>query len=109
MFVNAGGRPVGSWGELAAFSTYVAHLLPTGVGGFLIGDDQKLERIARSNLFHGRSDKYLSMADENQNNKGLVRSRFVFDRIGWHFRLTELEAAIGLSQLEKGNKRQNDR
>lgn len=102
MFVEVKGKPVGSWGNLAAFSTYVAHLLPTGVGGFLVGDDKKIESIARSLLFHGRSDHYLSMNDENQQNRKVIRSRFQFGRIGWHFRLTELEAAIGLSQLENG-------
>lgn len=102
MFVKVKNKPVGSWSELAAFSTYAAHLLPTGVGGFLIGDDPKLEILARSNLFHGRSDRYLSLNDENQQDKQLIRARFQFDRIGWHFRLTELEAAIGLSQLEGG-------
>ena len=100
MFVKVKRKPVGSWGELAAFSTYVAHLLPTGVGGFLAGDDKKIEAIARSFLFHGRSDHYLSVNDENQQDKTVIRSRFQFDRTGWHFRLTELEAAIGLSQLE---------
>jgi len=100
MFVGIKRRPVGSFGTLAAFSTYVAHLLPTGVGGFLVGDDKKIESIARSYLFHGRSDHYLSVNDENQKDKTIIRSRFQFDRIGWHFRLTELEAAIGLSQLE---------
>ena len=102
MFVGIKQRPVGSWGDLAAFSTYVAHLLPTGVGGFLLGNDKKIESIARSYLFHGRNDRYLSINDENQKDKTVIRSRFQFDRIGWHFRLTELEAVIGLSQLETG-------
>lgn len=100
MFVGVKRRPVGSWGNLAAFSTYVAHLLPTGIGGFLVGDDQKIESIARSYLFHGRSDRYLSVNDENQKDKRIIRSRFQFDRIGWNFRPTEFEAAVGLSQLE---------
>lgn len=103
MFVGINRRPVGSWGDLAAFSTYVAHLLPTGVGGFLLGNDKKMESMARSYLFHGRSDRYLSVNDENQKNKTVIRSRFQFDRIGWHFRLSELEAAIGLSQLTSGD------
>ena len=103
MFVGVKKRSVGSWGDLAAFSTYVAHLLPTGVGGFLLGDDKKIESMARSYLFHGRSDRYLSVNDENQKNKTVIRSRFKFDRIGWHFRLCELEAAIGLSQLASGD------
>jgi dTDP-4-amino-4,6-dideoxygalactose transaminase len=77
MFVGIGKRPVGSFGNLAAFSTYVAHLLPTGVGDFLVGDDDSAA-------------------------KPVIQNRFRFDRIGFHYRLTEMEAAIGLSQLEKG-------
>ena len=99
MFVKAKKKPVGSFGDLAAFSTYVAHLLPTGVGGFLIGDSPKLEKLARSYIFHGRNTNYLSM-DDDANSDQVIKNRFRFDRIGSHFRLTEMEAAVGLSQLE---------
>lgn len=99
MFVGINGQPVGSFGDLAAFSTYVAHLLPTGVGGFLVGDSPKMESIARSYLFHGRNSNYLSI-DDDKGDQQTIQSRFRFDRIGFHFRLTEMEAAIGLSQLE---------
>lgn len=101
MFVGIKDRPVGSFGDLAAFSTYVAHLLPTGVGGFLIGSNKRLEELARSYIFHGRHQSYLSIDDDDK--KGLekaLKNRFRFDWIGSHFRLTEMEAAIGLSQLE---------
>lgn len=101
MFVGINGRPVGSFGDLAAFSTYVAHLLPTGVGGFLVGDSSKAEAIARSYIFHGRHSSYLSIDDDDASLlKSTLKNRFRFDRIGYHFRLTEMEAAIGLSQLE---------
>ena len=101
MFVGINRRPVGSFGDLAAFSTYVAHLLPTGVGGFLVGDSPKMEAVARSYIFHGRHHSYLSIDDDNAAKlKSALKNRFRFDRIGFHFRLTELEAAIGLSQLE---------
>lgn len=101
MFVGINQQPVGSFGDLAAFSTYVAHLLPTGVGGFLVGDSPQLEAIARSYIFHGRHASYLSIDDDDAANlKSALKNRFRFDRIGFHFRLTEMEAAIGLSQLE---------
>ena len=99
MFVGIKNKPVGSFGDLAAFSTYVAHLLPTGVGGFLVGNSPKMEKIARSYIFHGRNTSYLSI-DDDKNNDKVIKNRFKFDRIGFHFRLTELEAAIGLSQLK---------
>lgn len=101
MFVGINRRPVGSFGDLAAFSTYVAHLLPTGVGGFLIGDSPRLEALARSYIFHGRHESYLSIDDDDRTKlKTALKNRFRFDRLGFHFRLTEMEAAIGLSQLE---------
>lgn len=99
MFIGIKGKPVGSFGVMAAFSTYVAHLLPTGVGGFLVGDSPKMEKIARSFLFHGRSSNYLSI-DDDKGDQQTIKNRFRFDRIGFHFRLTEMEAAVGLSQLE---------
>lgn len=101
MFVGINRRPVGSFGDLAAFSTYVAHLLPTGVGGFLVGDSLKMEAIARSYIFHGRHSSYLSIDDDSVLSLNTLKKRFCFDRIGFNFRLTEMEAAIGLSQLEK--------
>ncbi len=99
MFVGINGKPIGSFGDLAAFSTYVAHLLPTGVGGFLVGDSLKMEKIARSYLFHGRSSNYLSI-DDDKGDQQTIKHRFRFERMGFHYRLTEMEAAIGLSQLE---------
>ena len=99
MFVRIKKRPVGSFGDLAAFSTYVAHLLPTGLGGFLVGRSTKIEKIARSYIFHGRHVSYLSIDDDKSK---ALRNRFRFDRIGSHFRPTEMEAAIGLSMLEGG-------
>jgi len=99
MFVGIKKRKVGSFGDLAAFSTYVAHLLPTGLGGFLIGNSPKLEKLARSYIFHGRHVSYLSINDD-KNRTNILKNRFRFTRIGSHFRPTEMEAAIGLSMLE---------
>ena len=107
MFVKTDNKSVGSFGEVAAFSTYAAHLLPTGVGGFLIGNSSKKEKIARSYIFHGRHCDYLSIDDDDKKTKAMqiLKNRFRFDRIGSNFRTTEIEAAIGLSLLNK-NKHQ---
>ena len=95
MFVGIKGKPVGSFGDLAAFSTYVAHLLPTGVGGFLVGKNPQLEKLSRSYIFHGRHQRYLSIDDDDHNKlTSALKNRFRFDWIGSHFRLTEMEAAI---------------
>ena len=105
MFVNYAGRPVGSMGDAAAFSTYMSHLLTCGNGGVMTTNDDDLHRIARSIVHHGRDDAYLSIDDDDDLDsdaalRAMVRSRFTFPRIGHNFRPTEFEAALGVAQLE---------
>lgn len=83
-------------GTTACFSTYVAHLLVTGVGGFLLTNDDKLAVTMRSMLFHGRDASYLSIDDKPKD----IWKRFYFPRHGYSDRMTELEAAIGLGELD---------
>lgn len=100
-----GNRPVGSWGDLACFSTYVNHLVVGGVGGLVTTNDDKLAELSRSLMAHGRDSVYSSIdADDNLTGSGLqniIERRFKFDRIGYSYRATELEAAIALSELER--------
>ncbi len=104
MFVKYKGKPVGSFGDYGCFSTYVAHLLVTGVGGVITCNDKELALIARSLLNHGRDSIYISIDDDdNLNRKSLstvMERRFSFVRMGYSSRLTELEGALGCSQLE---------
>jgi dTDP-4-amino-4,6-dideoxygalactose transaminase len=105
MFAQYRGRPVGSFGDAACFSTYVAHLLVTGVGGFVTTNDPEIAIGARSYLNHGRDSIYLSIDDDQGTSKEKLREivarRFNFVRVGHSFRCTELEAALGLAQLEQ--------
>lgn len=94
MFVKHRDKPVGSWGDIACFSTYMAHLIMTGVGGIAITNNPEYAKIMRSLVNHG-----MSLEDLGKDNWKLSRD-FIFDRIGYSFRITELEAAIGLAQLE---------
>lgn len=103
MFVGFRGKPVGSWGDASCFSTYVAHLLTTGVGGFACTSDPHLAALVRSLLNHGRDGIYLSMDDDAKEGAALcevVSKRFKFDHVGYSYRATEMEAALGLAQLE---------
>lgn len=79
------GRPCGSFGDLSAFSFYPNKHLTTGEGGMLVTDDAALAERCRSlrNLCFqpGR--------------------RFVHEELGWNFRMTNLQAAVGLAQLER--------
>lgn len=83
-------------GDMTCFSTYVAHLLVTGVGGFILTDDDEMEATMRSMLFHGRDSSYLNIDDKPKD----IWKRFYFPRRGYSDRMTELEAAIGIGGLE---------
>jgi dTDP-4-amino-4,6-dideoxygalactose transaminase len=90
MFVN------GVEGDVACFSSYIAHLLVTGVGGFICTNDDKLAVVMRSMMFHGRDESYLNIDDRPDD----VSKRFWFPRFGYSDRMTELEAALGLGELD---------
>ena len=78
-------RPCGSFGEISTFSFYPNKLLTTGEGGLVLTDDDKLADKARSlrNLCFERN------------------KRFVHEHLGWNYRMTNLQAAVGLAQLER--------
>lgn len=99
MFVYHHKRPVGSWSDIACFSTYVAHLITTGVGGIAITNNPDYAKTMRSYVNHGLAYDDLSSSKDNFQPMRTKRD-FRFDRIGYSFRITELEAAIGLAQLE---------
>lgn len=83
-------------GDIACFSTYLAHLLVTGIGGFICTNDEKLASVMRSMMFHGRDESYLNIDD----NPPDISKRFWFPRFGYSDRMTELEAALGLGELD---------
>ena len=101
MFVKHRDKPVGAWGDIACFSTYVAHLITTGVGGVAITDNPEYAEVMRSLVNHGRDNIYISIDDSKGDRvKEVIGKRFSFERVGHSFRITELEAALGLAQLE---------
>jgi len=79
------GRPCGSLGDLSIFSFYPNKLVTTGEGGMILTDDEALAERCRSlrNLCF-QSDK-----------------RFVHERLGWNLRMSNLQAALGVAQLER--------
>lgn len=104
MFVRYRGAPVGSWGEIACFSTYAAHLLTTGVGGMACTNDEGLAVLLKSLCNHGRDGIYTSIDDDKRLRGSkmfrVVERRFSFIRQGYSYRATELEAALGVGQLD---------
>ncbi|HET9217068.1 MAG TPA: DegT/DnrJ/EryC1/StrS family aminotransferase, partial [Terriglobia bacterium] len=78
-------RRCGSFGDLSCFSFYANKLITTGEGGMVVTDDPVLAEKARSLRNLGF-----------QSNR-----RFYHENLGYNFRLTNLQAAIGLAQLER--------
>lgn len=108
MFARHHDVSAGAWGDVGCFSTYVAHLLTTGVGGIATTNDPDIAAVMRSLVNHGRDGIYLAI-DDDQGKSGaalreVISKRFRFERIGHSFRITELEAALGLAQLEDWGK-----
>lgn len=83
-------------GDIACFSTYLAHLLVTGVGGFITTNNDKLATVMRSMMFHGRDESYLNIDDKPAD----ISKRFYFPRFGYSDRMTELEASLGLGEID---------
>ncbi len=104
MFASYNGRRVGNLGDIGCFSTYVAHILITGVGGLNTTNNPDYAVKLRSLMNHGRDSIYISIDDDKDKSveelRMIVGRRFSFVSIGHSFRATELEAALGLAQLE---------
>lgn len=98
MFVACDGKSVGAWGDAAAFSMYVAHLITTGIGGLITTSDEDLGLRIRSLVNHGIDVQGLpTAAHYDPTHLGRI---FRFTARGHSFRVSELEAAIGLPQLD---------
>jgi perosamine synthetase len=79
------GRPCGSLGRISTFSFYPNKHVTTGEGGMIVTDDDDLAERCRGL-------RNLAMK---------APRRFVHDELGWNFRMTNMQAAVGLAQLER--------
>ncbi|HEC36369.1 MAG TPA: lipopolysaccharide biosynthesis protein RfbH [Anaerolineae bacterium] len=106
------GRMVGTFGHLATLSFYPAHHITTGEGGAVLTNDSHLARIAQSIRDWGR-DCYCRHDSPPEGACGRrfeweipgldepYDHRYLFVEIGYNLKMTDLQAAIGLAQLEK--------
>jgi len=80
------GRKCGSFGEAGVFAFYPNKQITTGEGGILVTNDAELARLARSmrNQGRGESGEWLD-----------------HERLGYNYRMDELSAALGCSQMER--------
>lgn len=79
------GRPCGSFGDISTFSFYPNKHITTGEGGMILTDDDDLAATCRS----------------LRNLCFQPHRRFVHERLGWNLRMTNMQAAVGLAQLER--------
>ena len=104
MLARYKGKMVGTLGDIGCFSTYVAHLLTTGVGGFSVTNNPEYAVMMRSLLNHGRDSIYITIDDDDdlssEQLKEIIARRFSFVSIGHSFRVTEMEGALGVAQME---------
>tara|TARA_R110001592_G_scaffold57277_1_gene174132 strand:+ start:8918 stop:10084 length:1167 start_codon:yes stop_codon:yes gene_type:complete len=84
------GRLLGTIGHVGVFSTDAGKTLCTGEGGMILTNDEEVYKIARS--FHDHGHDY-TMQNDRGNEGALCR--------GFNYRMTELQAAIGIEQLKK--------
>ena len=79
------GKPCGSFGDISTFSFYPNKHITTGEGGMVLTDDPNIADRCNSmrNLCFGRTD------------------RFIHEDQGWNFRISNLQAAVGVAQLER--------
>ncbi len=82
------GRKCGSFGDISIFSFYPNKLITSGEGGMIVCNDPELAE---------KCQKLRNLAFEPKGR------RFVHYEIGWNYRMTNLQAAVGLAQLEKAN------
>jgi hypothetical protein len=88
-----GGRPIGADSPAAAFSFHPRKLLVTGEGGMIVTREPALARRLRSLRHHG-----VNMSDfERHGARGVVIE--AYGEVGYNFRMTDLQAAVGCVQL----------
>jgi len=79
------GKPVGSFGNVGCLSFYADKIITTGEGGMILTNDDEIAKKSVILLNQGRTG----------------RGWYIHDYIGYNFRMTDLQAGIGLAQLRK--------
>src|SRR5262249_9170805 len=90
------GKPVGGLGDIACFSFHPRKVITTGEGGMVTTNDDALAAAVRSLRNHG-STGFPSPAHEAHGPWTML----TFDRIGFNFRLSDIQSAVGVAQMKK--------
>jgi dTDP-4-amino-4,6-dideoxygalactose transaminase len=89
------GRPAGAGAQLATFSFHPRKLLTTGEGGMITTPDAQVAARLRRLREHGMN---VSAAQRHQSRQPVIEE---YVEVGFNFRMTDVQAAIGLVQLGK--------
>jgi CDP-6-deoxy-D-xylo-4-hexulose-3-dehydrase len=105
-----GGRHVGAFGEFATTSFYPAHHITMGEGGAVICHKGRLKVLAESFRDWGR-DCWCEPGKENTCGKRHSQQfgdlpygydhKYVYSHVGYNLKLTDMQAAVGVAQLDK--------
>jgi len=87
-------KPIGSSGHVGVFSFHPRKVISCGEGGMIVTKDEALAEMARVYRAHGMS---ISDLARHKASPTLVES---YNVVGYNYRMTDLQAAIGIKQLE---------
>ena len=103
-------RHTGTFGHISTCSFYPPHMITTGEGGAVMTDDPLLRRIILSFRDWGR-DCWCEPGCDNTCGKRFSRKygrmpfgydhKYIYSHIGYNLKMTDLQAAVGVAQLEK--------
>lgn len=103
---------VGYFSDASTFSFFPAHHITTGEGGAVIVKDERLDAIISSLVNWGRSCYCIPGASNTCGQrfswpteklpKGWDH-KYIFDRLGFNLKMTEFQAALGFSQIQKAD------
>lgn len=103
------GKMVGTWGDVATLSFYPAHHMTMGEGGAVFMNDPLLKQIAESFRDWGR-DCYCPPGKDDTCGKRFGQKfgslpdgydhKYVYSHLGYNLKITDMQAACGLAQLD---------
>ena len=89
------GRKVGSIGEISCFSFHPRKIITTGEGGMITTNDKRIAEKVRLLRNHGMT------ISPHERNKKVTIKKEEYPLVGYNYRMTDLQGAIGLVQMEK--------
>jgi len=101
MGASLNGKPCGTFGDIATFSTFYSHHISTMEGGIIVTKDKEIYHLAKSLRAHGwtRDIPSGSLVYEKNDDDFYEAYRFILP--GYNARPLELSGALGVEQLKK--------